>query len=281
METKDTVSSCSETKDVYEIKYKMSKVKERCMAYFRSLHSLLQVLSKEDLKRTCIEHGFKRAFISLFGQDDVTFTSTMFLNVDQLKNQIDKYAFQKDRSMAVFWVLNRQFHQFFDSQFSLDCNYQMTDKYFVEYIGIELKHFRYTLLQHMGNVKKFVAERTHHQRQYDRRVNKRQMQMHESKFDLEKKHKMMVWVLQKAVGHNQESRIQAAENEHLNKENEHLKHTYKDLYDSTKQTRVQTKDYNDSLTSQLNKKSIENADLKAQIQKKVFANATLENELRN
>ncbi|GKD38137.1 hypothetical protein Tco_1258344, partial [Tanacetum coccineum] len=83
--------------------------------------------------------------------------------------------------MAAFWVLNRQFHQFFDSQFSLDCNYQMTDKYFVEYIGIELKHFRYTLLQHMGNVKKFVAERTRHQRQYDRRVNKRQMQMHERK----------------------------------------------------------------------------------------------------
>ncbi|GKB75224.1 hypothetical protein Tco_0942119 [Tanacetum coccineum] len=35
----------------------------------------------------------------------------------------------------------------------------------------------------MGNVIKSVAERTHHQRQYDRRVNKRQMQPHESKID--------------------------------------------------------------------------------------------------
>ncbi|GJZ17881.1 hypothetical protein Tco_0554004 [Tanacetum coccineum] len=34
-----------------------------------------------------------------------------------------------------------------------------------------------------GNVKKFVAERTRHQRQYDRRVNKRQMQTQESKID--------------------------------------------------------------------------------------------------
>ncbi|GKC44678.1 hypothetical protein Tco_1062400, partial [Tanacetum coccineum] len=34
-----------------------------------------------------------------------------------------------------------------------------------------------------GNVKKFVAERTLHQRQYDRRVNKRQMQTQESKTD--------------------------------------------------------------------------------------------------
>nr|GEX15797.1 hypothetical protein [Tanacetum cinerariifolium] len=59
----------------------------------------------------------------------------------------------------------------------------MTDKYFVEYIGIEVKHFRDTLLQHMGNVKKSVAERTRHQRRYDSRVNKRQMQMQESKID--------------------------------------------------------------------------------------------------
>ncbi|GJR77606.1 hypothetical protein Tco_0089971 [Tanacetum coccineum] len=35
----------------------------------------------------------------------------------------------------------------------------------------------------MGIVKKSVAERTCHQRQYDRRVNKRQMQTQESKID--------------------------------------------------------------------------------------------------
>ncbi|GKC57360.1 hypothetical protein Tco_1084958 [Tanacetum coccineum] len=83
------------TKDVHAIKYKMSKAKERCMAYFRSLHSHLQ--------------------------------------------------------------------------FSLDYDSQMTDKYFVEYTRIEVKHFRDTLLQHTGNVKKSIAERTRHQRQYDKR----------------------------------------------------------------------------------------------------------------
>ncbi|GJS70207.1 hypothetical protein Tco_0703048 [Tanacetum coccineum] len=122
----------SAIKDVRAIKYKMSKSKERCMAYFRSLHSHLQVLYKEDLKGTHIEHGFKRAFMSLFGQDVDTFTSTMLLN----------------------------FQKFIDSQFYLDYDSQMTDKYIVEYTGIEVKHFRDTLLQHMGNVKKSVAERT-------------------------------------------------------------------------------------------------------------------------
>ncbi|GKE75725.1 hypothetical protein Tco_1537766, partial [Tanacetum coccineum] len=36
----------------------------------------------------------------------------------------------------------------------------MTDKYFVKYAGIEVKHFRDILLQHMGNVKKSIVKRT-------------------------------------------------------------------------------------------------------------------------
>ncbi|GJU57215.1 hypothetical protein Tco_1234981 [Tanacetum coccineum] len=44
--------------------------------------------------------------------------------------------------------------------------------------------------------------------------------------------------------------------------------------------RLKTKDHNDSLIAQLNKKSIENAALNPQIQEKVFAIAALKNELR-
>ncbi|GJW56023.1 hypothetical protein Tco_0102754 [Tanacetum coccineum] len=107
----------------------------------------------------------------------------MLLNVHQLQKQLDKDEFQEDGSMAAFWVVNNQFQKFIDSKFTLDYDSQMTDKYFVEYTRIEVKHFRDTLLQHMGNVKKSVAERTRHQRQYERRVNKRHMQTQESKID--------------------------------------------------------------------------------------------------
>nr|GEZ66251.1 hypothetical protein [Tanacetum cinerariifolium] len=71
-----------------------------------------------------------------------------------------------------------------------------------------------------------------------------------------------------------------AENEKLNKENEHLKQTYRDLSHSIKKTSVQTKDHADSLIVQLNCKSVENVDLKAQIQEKVFTNVALKKELR-
>ncbi|GJY44552.1 hypothetical protein Tco_0432765 [Tanacetum coccineum] len=59
-----------------------------------------------------------------------------------------------------------------------------------------------------------------------------------------------------------------AKNEQLNKENKHLKQTYKDIYDSIKKTRVQMKDHNDSLIAQINSKTVENANLKSQIQEK-------------
>ncbi|GKF81546.1 hypothetical protein Tco_0240148, partial [Tanacetum coccineum] len=85
--------------------------------------------------------------------------------------------------MIAFWVVNNQFQKFIDSKFTLDYDSQMTDTYFVEYTGLEVQHFRDTLLQHLCNVKKSVAERTRHQRQYERRVNKRQMQTQESKID--------------------------------------------------------------------------------------------------
>ncbi|GJS85807.1 MAK10-like protein [Tanacetum coccineum] len=84
----------------------------------------------------------------------------MFLNVDQLQKQLDKDEFQEDGSMTTFWVLNRQFYQFIDSRFSLDYDSQKTNKYFVEYTGIAVKHFKDTLLEHLGNVKKSIAERT-------------------------------------------------------------------------------------------------------------------------
>ncbi|GKA92226.1 hypothetical protein Tco_0814151 [Tanacetum coccineum] len=108
----------------------------------------------------------------------------MRLNVRSTnKSNFDKDKFQEDESMTAFWVINKHFQQFINSKFTLDYDSQMTDNYFVEYTGIEVQHFRDTLLQYLGNVKKSVAERTRHQRQYERRVNKGHMHTQESKID--------------------------------------------------------------------------------------------------
>ncbi|GJR06906.1 reverse transcriptase domain-containing protein [Tanacetum coccineum] len=228
----------SATKDVHAIKYKMSKAKERCMAYFQSLHLYLQVLFKEDLKGTRIEHGFKRAFMSLFGQDVDTFTNTRLLNVDQLQKQLDKDKFQEDGSMAAFWVVNNQFQ-------------------------------KDILLQLMGNIKKSIAERTRHQRHYDRRLNKRQI--------------------------GKESKVQDDSSRSRN-DTDADDADIRPIYDEEPMAEVQlTAECNICAIGQQHTeqpetlmKTIEqttsllanNADLKAQIQEKVFAIAALKNNLR-
>ncbi|GJS91748.1 hypothetical protein Tco_0774384 [Tanacetum coccineum] len=82
----------------------------------------------------------------------------MFINVDQLKKQLEKEEIQEKVSMAAFRVLKTQFQQFIDSRFSLDYDGQMTSKYFLKYTRIE-EQFHDTLIQHMEFVKKSIDER--------------------------------------------------------------------------------------------------------------------------
>nr|GEV00162.1 hypothetical protein [Tanacetum cinerariifolium] len=71
-----------------------------------------------------------------------------------------------------------------------------------------------------------------------------------------------------------------SKNKRLYKEIEHLKKIYKDQFDSVKMTHALSKEHGDSLISQLNSKSMENADLKYQIQDKVFVITSLKNNLQ-
>ncbi|GJT30944.1 hypothetical protein Tco_0911219 [Tanacetum coccineum] len=78
----------------------------------------------------------------------------MFLNMDQLEKQLDNEEFQEIGSMAAF--------------------------------KLEIPEFRDTLMQHMESVKKSIDKRAHHKREYDIRVNERQMQTTEEKVDSSK-----------------------------------------------------------------------------------------------
>ncbi|GJZ59188.1 hypothetical protein Tco_0615004 [Tanacetum coccineum] len=63
-------------------------------------------------------------------------------------------------------------------------------------------------------------------------------------------------------------------------ENEHLKQTYKQLYDSIKPARVQSKEKCADLINQVNLKSVENFDLNASLQEKVLVIPALKDDLR-
>ncbi|GJR44598.1 retrovirus-related pol polyprotein from transposon TNT 1-94 [Tanacetum coccineum] len=63
-------------------------------------------------------------------------------------------------------------------------------------------------------------------------------------------------------------------------ENEHLKQTYKQLYDSIKPTRIGSKEQCDALINQVNLKSMEISDLNVSLQKQALVITALKDELR-
>nr|GFA74831.1 hypothetical protein [Tanacetum cinerariifolium] len=63
-------------------------------------------------------------------------------------------------------------------------------------------------------------------------------------------------------------------------ENEHLKQTYKKLYDLIKPTRVRSKEQFDVLINQVNQKSVEISDLNVSLQEKDLVITALKNDLR-
>ncbi|GJR41190.1 hypothetical protein Tco_1216874 [Tanacetum coccineum] len=63
-------------------------------------------------------------------------------------------------------------------------------------------------------------------------------------------------------------------------ENEHLKQTYKQLYDSIKPARIRSKEQCDDLINQVNLKSVEISDLNASLQEKVLEITALKDDLR-
>nr|GFB59931.1 hypothetical protein [Tanacetum cinerariifolium] len=62
-------------------------------------------------------------------------------------------------------------------------------------------------------------------------------------------------------------------------ENEHLKQTYKQLFDSIKCSRVQSKEHCDDLINKVNLKSVEVSDLNASLQEKVLVITALKEQL--
>ncbi|GJT67903.1 hypothetical protein Tco_1019383 [Tanacetum coccineum] len=63
-------------------------------------------------------------------------------------------------------------------------------------------------------------------------------------------------------------------------ENEHLKQTYKQLYDSIKPARIRSKEQCEDLINQVNLKSVEISDLNASLQEKVLVITALKDDLR-
>ncbi|GJQ90848.1 hypothetical protein Tco_0001987 [Tanacetum coccineum] len=138
METKDTLSSCSNSED-QQMQQIQDKAKESCMVSFRQLHSHLKLLSNNDLKGTRTESGFKRAFHTL--SQDQRLSQAQRERYDMC-NALDAVWFdigsmgqnQKDKIQAAIremmhMQMNADIRPIYDEEPSLstnDCSNQMS-----------------------------------------------------------------------------------------------------------------------------------------------------------
>nr|GEU31871.1 hypothetical protein [Tanacetum cinerariifolium] len=111
----------------------------------------------------------------------------MLLNLDQLEKHLAKEEFKEYESSSAFRVLLLQFQTFIYSQFSLNNDEGlMIRKYFIAYTKTDVPLFHATLIHHMESLRKSILERAKHKREYDSRMNERQTQSKEEKFDSSK-----------------------------------------------------------------------------------------------
>ncbi|GJV56283.1 hypothetical protein Tco_1457288 [Tanacetum coccineum] len=115
------------------------------------------------------------------------YTDRVINNLDLLEKQLDKEEFQETGSVDDFRVLKKQFQWFINFRYYFDDDDGlMIRKFFLAYTRTEDRQFRDTLIQHMESVKNSIDERAQHKREYDSRVNEKQMQSKEGKVDSEK-----------------------------------------------------------------------------------------------
>ncbi|GJR71888.1 hypothetical protein Tco_0084253 [Tanacetum coccineum] len=213
--------------------------------------SLRFVLSYDESKSRRVS---ERAFMTLFGQDNETFISTMFLYVDQLQNQLDKDEFQEDKSMAAFWVLNNQFQKFIDWQYFLDYDSEMTEKLFAEYTGIQMQSRESKdVLSKALDASLVVTECS--RTKSDEHITSSSSGTY--------------------ITHVVDADIRPVNDQVLSAE-VHVTAQHNVLANEQLHTDQSDQRYDTYLLE----KSVENADLKSQIQEKVFVNAALKNELR-
>ncbi|GKC58773.1 hypothetical protein Tco_1086371 [Tanacetum coccineum] len=272
-------------------------VKQRlfyCMAWFEQLETHLRDLYLNSLSHTV--DAFKPAFHSFFGEEHLTFRLKMFHNLNQLRLQLKRENLLEVNPRTCLEALRTQFKEFFASKGmdinALDVGLAVTESNGANAYKQDTSSSSGTYITHVVD----ANIRPVNEQVSSAKINdlKAQLQAKTTlNCNLKNQIKSMKDASNEAKVKNDIDVIETinielehsvakllAENEKLNKENEYLKQTYKELYDSIKKTRIQTKDHNDSLIAQVNSKTVKNADLKAQIQEKVFANAALKTELR-
>ncbi|GJS29390.1 hypothetical protein Tco_0490010 [Tanacetum coccineum] len=153
METKDTLSSCSDSDEqIMQQMLKRAKIlNERSMNGLNALRTNFQLLSKTNLFGSPIDRGFKGEFERLFGEEHLTFTYSLLHNLNNLEKQLIKETLPEADSKCALSALKTQCAIFFHSELLKLTDYdgQHPREILKEYTRMEAHSFKELIIKNM------------------------------------------------------------------------------------------------------------------------------------
>ncbi|GJZ92522.1 hypothetical protein Tco_0664587 [Tanacetum coccineum] len=187
METKDTLSSCSDLdeQEIQQLKKQAKILKENSLNKLNALHTTTQHLSSSN---NLMYYTFRDAFHRLFEADKRTFRSVLSRNIQNLESQLNKETLHEKDSNSDLRVIKVQFDKFIHSKVLEPSNYNSYDletrRDFKEYTHMEAQTFKETIIQNMNSIEQCIVERANHEQELQnglKRLNERKLQIQECK----------------------------------------------------------------------------------------------------
>ncbi|GKA28621.1 hypothetical protein Tco_0714866 [Tanacetum coccineum] len=187
METKDTLSSCSDLdeQEIQQLKKQAKILKENSLNKLNALHTTTQHLSSSN---NLMYYTFRDAFHRLFEAEKRTFRSVLSQNIQNLESQLNKETLHEKDSNSDLRVIKVQFDKFIHSKVLEPSNYNSYDletrRDFKEYTHMEAQTFKETIIQNMNSIEQCIVERANHEQELQnglKRLNERKLQIQECK----------------------------------------------------------------------------------------------------
>ncbi|GJV43433.1 hypothetical protein Tco_1427969 [Tanacetum coccineum] len=122
METKDTLSSCSDfdEQEIQQLQKKAKILKENSLNKFNALKTTTQRLKRQTFTNCPL---FQQAFSHLFHNDVKTFKYELSQNMNNLEKQLNNEILHEKDSKSALSVIKVQFDKFIHSEMLKSSNY--------------------------------------------------------------------------------------------------------------------------------------------------------------
>ncbi|GJY60104.1 reverse transcriptase domain-containing protein [Tanacetum coccineum] len=173
METKDTLSSCSdsEEQEIQQLQKQAMILKENSLNKLNALKTTIQHLSSSN---SLMYYEFREAFYRLFNADVGTFKDVLSRNIQNLERKLNKETLHEKDSNSGLSMIKVQFDNFIHSRVLELSNsnshaLEITQD-FKAYTNIEAQTFKETIIQNMDSIKQCIVERARHEQELQNRT---------------------------------------------------------------------------------------------------------------